>query len=437
MRLRFTVLLLTSIALGLSAFAALSPVLAEGDLNSIARHRAPGGVVGGDPIDLSTGIYIRSRDDIILQSNPPISFRRTYINRDIRSRAFGVGATHLYDWFIIGDSVAFTWAAIVLEDGGRIQYNRISPGRGHEDAVYEHTTTPTAFYKSTLRWMAPGWVVRLLDGTEYAFQACAGPNVRPGHCGLVGYRNRQGKALTITRDIAGNATAISASDGHSISLKYDSSHRIVHARSSFGRILHYVDYAYDGSGRLVTVRAQHINLLGPVLMAWAWMLGTPLPRWWHEETSTYSYDEFHNMVTIREPGIGLDNEYDRGARTVKQNWLGVGTFIVRYQLDTRGRIMATELTQPDGTVRKLSFNRDGYPLSDVFASGTLDELAITYDREEGTNQVRAVTVTCLSVMERRRHLSAKVQEGQTGDLVVLELLYHCGSRPPRDELVGR
>ena len=42
-------------------------------------------------------------------------------------------------------------------------------GTGFADAEFENTTSPTAFYKSTIVWNGNGWDLRLKDGTIYVF----------------------------------------------------------------------------------------------------------------------------------------------------------------------------------------------------------------------------------------------------------------------------
>ena len=78
----------------------------------------------------------------------------------------------------------FLWSAqqyqeadVILPDGGRIHYVRITPGNFFTDAVFSHqetattAATPTAFYKSTMRWNGNGWDLTLLDGTGGAIVA--------------------------------------------------------------------------------------------------------------------------------------------------------------------------------------------------------------------------------------------------------------------------
>jgi Domain of unknown function (DUF6531) len=45
-------------------------------------------------VDVSTGLYIREDEDLILDRTPPFRFTRTYLSNDRVSRQFGIGATN-------------------------------------------------------------------------------------------------------------------------------------------------------------------------------------------------------------------------------------------------------------------------------------------------------------------------------------------------------
>jgi hypothetical protein len=56
--------------------------------------------------------------DLTLQDVIPLTFTRTYRPRDTRSRAFGLGASHSYDWFLVGTTFPYTYIDLILPDGG-------------------------------------------------------------------------------------------------------------------------------------------------------------------------------------------------------------------------------------------------------------------------------------------------------------------------------
>ncbi len=60
----------------------------------------------GDPVDLSTGLYVRKTIDLALGDAVPIVFSRTYRTRDSRPRPFGVGTNHSYGSFLRSSAAA-------------------------------------------------------------------------------------------------------------------------------------------------------------------------------------------------------------------------------------------------------------------------------------------------------------------------------------------
>ena len=48
---------------------------------------------------------------------------------------------------------------LILPDGSMVHYTRTTPGNDVLGAIFEHTTTPTKFYKSTIVWNGFGWAL--------------------------------------------------------------------------------------------------------------------------------------------------------------------------------------------------------------------------------------------------------------------------------------
>jgi Domain of unknown function (DUF6531) len=165
----------------------------------------------GDPVDLFTGLSVREHDDIVLPGAPPIRFTRAYGSRWGQARAFGIGTSHSYDLFLAAERAEheYKYLDLILADGARARYVRTSPGTGRTDAVLVHTASPSRFYMSRLTWNGAGWDLDLTDGSRYSFPHCPGV-ARPEQCGLSGYRDGQGRKLTLTRDSSGDLLRISA-----------------------------------------------------------------------------------------------------------------------------------------------------------------------------------------------------------------------------------
>jgi YD repeat-containing protein len=223
----------------------LGCVWGVGNVTDAPAEGPPAGscVVDGDPVDLATGLFVLSEADMALPDVMPIALARTYRPRDTVSRPFGIGATHSYQTYLVGSGAPYDGTELVLADGGRIRYDRISPGTGVIDAVLEHTSTPTQFYKSRLTWNQDyGWDLTFKDGSRWKFQAYA--NTAPM---LIAVSDRNGNTISITRTSQKQVSKVMSPNGRWIELTYDSSDRITQARDNIGRT---VGYTYDASGRL-------------------------------------------------------------------------------------------------------------------------------------------------------------------------------------------
>jgi RHS repeat-associated protein len=308
----------------------------------------------GDPVDLSTGLFVLEKTDLVLPDTIPILLNRAYRPGDSTSRAFGVGASHPYEMFLWSDN-NYQETDLILPDGSRIHYERVSPGTVWWDAIYEHTESPSAFYKSQIYWNGTGWDLRLTDGTVFVF---------PEYSPLQSIRDRYGNELTVTRafGVIGNITQLTSPNGRWIQFTYGSGDRISQARDNSGRT---VNYTYDSSGRLWKVT----DVNGGV--------------------TEYLYDISHRMLSIKDPrGITyLNNEYDSNSRVIRQTQADSSVYEFDYTLNGSGKVTQTEITDPRGNVRQVTFNSDGYTLTDTVAVGTAIEQTFTYTRQSGSNLI--------------------------------------------------
>jgi hypothetical protein len=165
---------------------------------------------------------VLEKTDIELPDVIPIALTRTYRQADTRSRAFGIGATHPYDQFLVGDTSPYTYLDLVLADGGKIHFDRVSTGTSYTDAVYEHVTTPTDWYKASIAWDGTGWRLTKKDGTVLTFRE-GFLAARPQLAALTRIQDRFGNVVTLTRDVDANLTQIRSLHGRWIALSYDSS----------------------------------------------------------------------------------------------------------------------------------------------------------------------------------------------------------------------
>jgi RHS repeat-associated protein len=312
----------------------------------------------GDPVDLGTGLFVLNKTDLFLSDTLPLTLRRTYRPGDNTSRAFGIGTNHSYEMFLWSVN---NWQEtdLILPDGGRIHYARISPGTGWTDAVYEHTSTPSLFYKSRLSWNGSGWDLRLKNGTVYVF---------PLFAPIQSIRDRYGNRITISRSngTTGNITQVTSPNGRWIQFVYDSSNRVTQAKDNTGRT---VNYTYDAGGRL-------------------WKVTDPAGG-----VTEYTYDTSNRMLTLKDARgiVFLTNEYDTAGRVTKQTQADNSTYQFAYTLGVNGKITQTDVTDPRGNVRRVTFNPNGYTLSEIRALGKPEQQIYSYERQSGTNLILNVT----------------------------------------------
>jgi YD repeat-containing protein len=354
----------------------------------------------GDPIDLYSGLYMRTNTDLAVQDTLSIGVQRTYRNADSRSRSFGIGTSHLYDMFIVGDAVRFTYVKLVLPDGAPMRYERISPGTGYANGVFEHTSTPTIFYGSRIFWNGTGWTVSLRDGSSYKLLGCSPGSTRPGQCGLIEYRSSRGEVIGVERAANGDITRVVSPHGKWIEFTYDQNDRVTSAAASTGEMARY---GYDAKGRLTNVTPSE----GPAFR--------------------YEYDDGDRMINIFEGDQVIHNFYDHDL-CIRQPWSrgkSRAKFSFKYVLDSQNQHVETDVTEPDGTLRKVVFNENGYVVSDTRHSGRRDEASLVYMRDSETNNIRGITVACgtkhavLPATETIAPLQAGESEGDYDQLLDL------------------
>ena len=250
--------------------------------------------------------------------------RGPIVPADSAIRPFGIGTNHSYGIFL-WSAQQYQQVDLILPDGGRIHYVRTSPGTGWADAVFEHTTTPSAFYKSIIRWNGRGWDLTLKDGTVYVF----GENAP-----LQAIRDRHGNTTTVAHanGQAGNITRVTSPNGRWIAFSYDRGNRIVQAQDNGGRT---VSYTYDGPGRLSKVTDPNGGL------------------------TTYTYDSSHRMLSITNPrGVTfVTNQYDANGRVSEQTHADGGVYRFAYALDGNGTVTRTDVHRSSRRGRSHGFQR--------------------------------------------------------------------------------
>jgi RHS repeat-associated protein len=306
----------------------------------------------GDPVDPSTGLWIQTATDLAVADVVPLNVVRTYRQNDVNRRAFGVGMTLSYDMFLWSEQY-YTQVDLITPAGGRIHFVRTSPGTGYADAVFTAQTTPGDFYNSTIVWNGTGWTLTRQDGMRFIF---------PEYARLAYVEDRYGNRTSFIRNGGPNTpiNAIVSPNGRWMKFTYDANNVITDVVDNFGRTLHYT---YDVDSRMQT----SVDPNGGV--------------------TTYIWDNANNRITsVRYPRqqpsgpVYVTNVYDANGRVQSQALAGSPTNTFAYTLDGSGNVTATDITMtdavhpaPNGIVRKMTFNTDGYWLTQKWAFGTPQE----------------------------------------------------------------
>jgi RHS repeat-associated protein len=337
----------------------------------------------GDPVDPSTGLFVYQSNDAYLPDVIPINLTRVYRQGDTVSRDFGMGTSHNYEVYLVGDKNPYTYQDLILPDGGRIHYARISSGTSWTDAVYQHSTTATEFYGSTINWNPSrlpngGWDLHFKDGSLWAFPESSSASL-PQQAAILYIQDRWGNVLNIARGTNANITQITSPNGRWLQFTYDSCNRIQQLTDDIGRS---TIYAYDSSN---CNTSGHLHTFTDP----------------NQGVATYNYgengattDEMTSIVDARLIKY-LTNQYDSSGRVYLQTLANSGTFKFTYATDAFSNITQTTITDPNGYVNVINygtpevfqsgFQTGGGEMSEVFAQGKPEQQTFTYDRGTPAN----------------------------------------------------
>lgn len=347
-------------------------------------------------VDLSTGLYTRENEDLVVPGTPALILRRTYLSGYRVSKQFGIGATHNGEEYVIGDGERFQWASLILASGSRINFKRTSPGTSVLNAMFVHDETPTAWQGARLGWTGLNWALRTRDGSVAIFQGCGPTSI----CSIVQSRDSDGHTIHYRRDAAGQLLKMDAGGDRWIAFEYDGKARITRAYASTGR---QVKYEYDGRGRMVRVTG-----------------GDGAVR-------RYAYTDRDELATIEEPGTSIENVYADGRCVRQVNRYPDHepyTFDFTYQLEN-GAIVRTHTQRSDGSWTEYTWDEGRYAVGERMGREGREPAVFTYERDSITNVVTALTVTCPDRQGRPLKHSSIVRAGQEDQVKSDLLRTHC------------
>ncbi len=320
-------------------------------------------------VSLSTGLYIREDEDLIVHGTPTLILKRTYRSGFHIQREFGVGTTHNGGRLLEGDAERFSWVGFTDSDASDVRFERVSHGTSYANALFEHRSSTSEWQGAQLGWVGSGWAVRRSDDGVLMFQGC-GENDNP-HCWILWERDSDGHRVDYKREASGRLLRIEASPERWIAFDYDDKNRITRAYSSDKE---EVRYTYDQRGRLSLVRA--VN----------------------GEQTHYKYSDRDEMISIDTPTMLIENTFDKSGRVIRQvdsypNDVDEPyTFDFTYKV-ADNRVVESETKNSDGSWDRYKY-ANGFVIEESRGSAGYQPLTYTYKRDQATNAVKSITVTC-------------------------------------------
>ncbi len=308
----------------------------------------------GDPVDLATGLFLHETQGPQLADVMPIDLRTKYRPNDDINRGFGKGTMHSYGAYLYydGQDNHDFWhhLQLVLPDCSVLTFDATSPDTGFVTTAWTgaHTSSPTPFYGATLEHNG-GLQLTLRDGRIWQFSLAG------GH--LLSMTDRFGRTTELTYANGGRLSRITSPSGRFIDVFHEAfSNRIIQLTDISGRSWHY---SYNVAGYLSQVTYPD------------------------NSTETFDYDANNRMYQVHNR-LGqrmVLNSYDIDGRISAQTLADGAQYAFSYVTDANDNVTSTDVTRPNGTIRRVTFENQGYPLSDTDALGTSLQRTLTYERD--------------------------------------------------------
>ena len=271
-------------------------------------------------VPLGASALIPVKTDLYVSDTIPLAFTRTYVPQDEWAKRYKVYLPNVYDPYLTGSRRPYTYSDWLLPDRQTIHYQRISPGTGYADAIYEDTGLIPTFLGSRINWNGFGWDLSLEDGTTYLSPEAYNAQ-RPQQGSLVGIFDKNGNEVRLLRASNGDLEQIVSPGGRTINLQYDQG-RVSSARDDSGNV---VEYRYDTKNRVETVRYSN----GP--------------------TVQYDYDSSGHIVAVSDiqAEFTLRNKYDSGGHLTEIILRDPGAYNFNYHAQGLDNSFNVDITGPD------------------------------------------------------------------------------------------
>ncbi len=183
-------------------------------------------------------------------------------------------------------------------------------------------------------------------------------------------------SVSYTYNNAARRASMTVAGQTAVSYTYDTASRLTGLSYALGATtLGNLTYSYDNAGRRTNVGGSFARMRLPLAI------------------SSATYDTANAMFIIKDPRgiVYLTNLYDSNGRVSKQTQADSTTFQFAYTLDSNGKVTQTNLTDPRGIVRVVSFNSNRYTVTDTYASGKPEQETTTYAWQTANNLISSLT----------------------------------------------
>jgi YD repeat-containing protein len=188
----------------------------------------------GDPVELSSGVFLHQATDLTLLGRMPIVLTRIYRTNDPTLGPFGIGSSTSYDAYLRQKTTDMVM--VFLPGNYKSRWSR------QPDGSYAVEDKETFRGGKLTRNPDTTWTLRYKDGRVWQFSAAGW---------LIAQRDRNGNQLTVVRDSQNRTSVLREPGGREFAFSYNGSDtKIQSVQDPLGR---QVRYQYDGSNRLTQV----------------------------------------------------------------------------------------------------------------------------------------------------------------------------------------
>ncbi|HET9401515.1 MAG TPA: hypothetical protein VFO34_11250 [Candidatus Acidoferrales bacterium] len=295
-------------------------------------------------VDLSQGNVIPVKTDLSVADLMPLAFTRTYWPVDDWFKHNGSYIPHVYDPYLTGSRLPYTYIDWTLPDHRNVHFPRVSAGTGYADSVCQaDSAAPAAFAGAKIGWDGWGWALALPDGTAYlspeAYNA-----TRPQQGSLSGIFDKDGNEIRFSRAENGDLRQVETPSGKFIRLSYTDGKLTGLEDSSGNR----VSYAYDSQSRPATVTYSRA------------------------ESVVYAYDDANFLTAIESPPGNqiLAVSYDARHNVTGLALAGGKNYSIRYGEVFQNIFQSAEVTAPDGSATRVSIQPRSYSAGKMSAGAS-------------------------------------------------------------------